>query len=87
MEEVNWRVKTQLSTTRNTKMVGKSEFPFLRINKKLTGFLEKQSELNIEEKMKGATVNERTFKLAMISNDHTIIKKTDETINYAMHLA
>ena len=68
-------------------MIGKSEFPFQRINKKLTGFLEKQSELNIEEKIKGVTINERAFELAMISNDRIRIKKTDEAVNYAMHLA
>jgi hypothetical protein len=39
-------------------MLGKSDFPFLGINKKLTDFLEKQSELKIKEKVKDAAINE-----------------------------
>ena len=68
-------------------MLGKSDFPFLGIKKKLTGFLEKQSELKIEEKVKDATINERAFKLAMVSNEQIRTKKTDENVNYAMLLA
>lgn len=68
-------------------MLGKSDFPFLGINKKLTGFLEKQSELEIEVKVKDATINERAFKLAMVSNDQIRTKKTDENVDYAMLLA
>ena len=50
-------------------MLGKSDFPFLGINKKLTYFLEKQSELKIKEKVKDAAINEWAFKLDMVSND------------------
>ncbi len=67
-------------------MLGKSDFPFLGINKKLTDFLEKQSELKIKEKVKDAAINEWAFKLDMVSNDQIRTKNTDENFDYAMLL-